>query len=111
MLIKTKQKQGCKLVCLASLSELENKLHPRKTNTHTANMEKELLGAERAFQDQGTMGENTAWQGAERHALPSRCARRENASLGADLKCWKEDLLAPTLLQTPKHPHHQSSYM
>lgn len=34
------------LFALPVCQSLKNKLHPRKTNTHTANMEKELLGAE-----------------------------------------------------------------
>ena len=34
------------LFALPVCQSLKNKLHPRKTNTHTANMEKELLGGE-----------------------------------------------------------------
>lgn len=59
------------LFALPVCQSLKNKLHPRKTNTHTANMETALLGAE-SISDQGTMGENTAWQGRERHVLPAR---------------------------------------
>ena len=34
------------LFALPVCQSLKNKLHPRKTNTHAANMEKELLGGE-----------------------------------------------------------------
>ena len=72
MLIKTKQNKNGNLVCLASLSELEKQTSSQKDkHTHSKHGEGAARRREH-LEDQGTMGENTAWHDAERHVLPAR---------------------------------------
>ena len=63
------------LFALPVCQSLKNKLHPRKTNTHTANMEKELLGGERT--QPGMMQKGTSCPQGEQEG--------EKAALDADL--------------------------
>jgi hypothetical protein len=60
ILIKQNKTKMATLFALPVCQSLKNKLHPRKTNTHTANKEKELLTDPRYSAGQRTMAGSTA---------------------------------------------------
>lgn len=106
MLIKTKQNKNGNLVCLMICQSLKNKLHPRKTNTHTANVD----GAARSREHLKTreQWERTPSLAEVQKGMPCPQGVQEGERMHPrcrQQRGWKEDFFAhPPFSKPPNIP-------